>query len=232
MKKRTFLESLNDAVEGFVYVIRQEQNMRVHFLFAFFVLLLAIFLGVSRIEWIILSSVVTFVLVAEMINTAIEETLDLVHGAFHPVARIIKHISAGVVLVTVVNSIIVGFFIFSRYLRPPFELAVHHLRYSTWHLAFVSTMVAIFIVISGKAFLGKGTPFRGGPVSGHTAVAFSLWTVVLFTQTNRYAVALSFLLAALVGQSRLRSKIHSFWEVVAGAFVGFGVTALFFKLFG
>ena len=87
------------------------------------------------------------------------------------------------------------------------------------------------VVVYGKAFGKKGTPLRGGIVSGHAAVAFSLWTVLVFTQTNLFVIAVGFLLAALVAQSRLRSKIHSFREVVAGAVVGVSVTAFFFKLF-
>ena len=94
MSKRSFVESLNEAVEGFFYVVRNERNMRIHFLFAFFVLLTAIFLGVSRIEWMMLCGVVSLVLVAEMVNTAIEETVDLLRRDFDPTAKIIKHVSA------------------------------------------------------------------------------------------------------------------------------------------
>ena len=62
-------------------------------------------------------------------------------------------------------------------------------------------------------------------------MAFSLWTVLVFTQNNLFVIAVGFLMAALVAQSRLRSKIHSFWEVAAGAVVGISVTAFFFKMF-
>ena len=231
MKKRPFLHALNDAVNGFIYVVRYERNMRVHFLFAFLMLLLAIFLGASRTDWIILTTASTLVLVAEMMNTAIEETIDLVRTNFHPAAKIVKHISAGMVLVTVCNSVIVGFFIFSKYWRGPFESMVTSVRYAPLHITLVSILVSIFIVIAGKAFFKKGTPFRGGPISGHSAVAFSLWTVILSTQSNLFVIAVAFLLACLVAQSRIRLKIHSIVEVITGAVVGILVTALFFKLF-
>lgn len=231
MKRRTLLKSLNDAVGGVVYVIRHERNMRLHFLFAALVLLSAIALGVPQTQWILLCFCVMLVLVSEMINTAIEHLVDLVKDTFHPQARIIKHISAGMVLVSAVGAMIVGVLVFSRYLRAPWGLAVSEIRYAPWYIAFMSILVAIFWVIAGKAYLHKGTPFRGGPISGHTAVAFSLWTVVLFKQEDIFITAIGFLLACLVAQSRLRAKIHSFWEVVAGAFVGFSVTALFFQLF-
>ncbi len=231
MKNRSFLQSLNEAVDGFVYVIRHERNMRVHFLFAFMVLILALFLGVSRLEWIVLTSVTCLVLVAEMINTAIEHTIDLVKTEFHPAARLIKHISAGAVLVMAVNALIVGFLIFSRYWGSPFHAAAHGIKYASWHLAFASILVAIFFVVGGKAFFGRGTPFRGGPISGHSAVAFSLWTVIVCTQTNYFVMGVSLFMALLVAQSRLRAKIHTYWEVVAGAAVGTAVTLVVFRLF-
>ncbi len=231
MKKRSFLQSLNDAAGGVVYVIRYERNMSLHFLFAALVLIAAVVLGVRRIEWILLCVSVALVLVAEMINTAVEHLVDLIKNSFDPTAKVIKHISAGMVLVAAVNALIVGVFIFSNYLRTPFEYGVREIRYAPWYLTFISILAGIFIVIAAKAFLHRGTPFRGGPISGHSAAAFSLWTVLLFMQSNVFISAIGFLLALLVAQSRLRAKIHSFWEVAAGALLGMAVTALFFQFF-
>ena len=231
MRQRSFLHSLNDAIEGFIYVVRHERNMRVHFLFAFFVLLLAAVLGVSRLEWIILSTIVCFVLVAEMVNTAIEETIDLIKDTFHPVARIVKHISAGIVLLSVANAVIVGFFIFSNYWSWPLEAAVFHIRQTSWLTTFTALLVVVFLVIASKAFFRRGRPLKGGIVSGHAAAAFSLWTVVLFSQTSVLVVGVTFILALLVAMSRSWRKIHSAGEIIAGALLGVLVTALFFQIF-
>lgn len=230
-RKRSFLHSLNDAVEGFIYVIRHERNMRLHYLIAFFMLVLGVALGISRLEWIILCGTVTLVLVAEMMNTAIEETIDLVKDSFHPAARTIKHISAGMVLVTALNALIVAFFIFLKHLDGPIPFIVGKIRYANWYLTFITLLAVIFFVIAGKAFTKSGTPFRGGAVSGHTAIAFSLWTIIIYTTKDYFIIGLALLIAALVGQSRLRSKIHSLWEVVGGALIGVLGTSLFFKLF-
>ena len=120
-------------------------------------------------------------------------------------------------------------------LSDPFGAFAHEVRYSSPYATFISIFVVVFLVVWGKALFKKkghkSSAFRGGALSGHAAVAFSLWTVVLFTQDNVFVVTVSFLLAALVAQSRLRAKIHSFWEVLAGALVGALVTALFFKIF-
>ena len=230
-KKRTFLQSLNNAVEGFIYVVKSERNMRVHFLFGFLVLLFGIVIGVSRVEWMILCTIVTLVWVAEMINTAIEETLDMLAKSFHSSVRIIKDISAAVVMISALNALIVGFFIFSKYISWPLELVVMKVRYAPWTITFIALLVVSFLVIAAKAFFHSGTPFRGGLVSGHAAAAFSLWTTIFLTNQNLFIVGVTFLLAALVAQSRLRAKIHSIWEVLAGGVLGFLVTALFFQLF-
>ena len=231
MRKRSFLHSLNNAVEGFIHVVRHERNMRIHFLCAFFIMLLAFFIGVPRTDWLILCLAISLVLMAEMINTAIEQTLNLLHRDYSPTVGLIKDIAAGMVLVSAMNALILAFFIFSKYWMTPVDFMATRLRHSAGYLMFIAVLVSVFLVVYGKARGKKGTPFRGGVVSGHAAVAFSLWTVLVFTQTNLFVIAVGLMLAALVAQSRLRSKIHSFWEVTAGAVIGISVTAFFFKLF-
>ena len=230
-QRRTFVQSLNNAAEGVIYVIKNERNMRVHFMLGFLVLLIAIFIGVSRLEWIILCTIISLVLTAEMINTVVEEMVDLVEPSSRPRVRIIKDVSAGFVLVLASNALIVGFFIFSKYWSWPIQATAMHIRHASWHITFIALLVVIFFTIAGKAFFRRGTPFRGGIISGHSAVAFSIWTAVLFTYSNPFVLGAMFLLAALVAQSRLRAKIHSLGEVITGALIGFLVTALFFQIF-
>ena len=230
MEKRTFLESLNDAVDGFIHVAKNERNMRIHFLIGFLVLLLGIVLGISRIEWIVLCVTISLVFIAEMVNTVIEDVIDFIEKSFHPDVRLIKDMAAGFVLISGINAVIVGFLIFSNYWSWPLELAVFHIRYSSWHITFFSLLVVIALVIGAKVYFHRGTPLKGGVVSGHAAVAFSLWTAVLFTQPNIFVIAATFFLALLVAQSRLRAKIHTVGEIATGAVLGFLVTALFFKI--
>lgn len=230
-QRRTLVQSLNDAVEGIIYVIKNERNMRVHFLLGFLVLVAAILVGVSRIEWIILWTIISLVWASEMINTVIEEMLDLVEPFFHPNVRMIKDVSAGFVLVVAINAMIVGSLIFSKYISAPIQITALEIRHASWHITFMALLVVIFFVVSGKVFFHRGTPFRGGILSGHSAVAFSVWTAVLFTYSNPFAIGATFFLAALVAQSRLRAKIHSLKEVIAGGLVGFLVTSLLFQIF-
>jgi diacylglycerol kinase (ATP) len=229
--RRTLAQSLNAAVEGFIHVIRHERNMRIHFLIAFLVLLAAILLGVDRFEWIILCFAVSFVLVAEMANTVIEETMDFIQVTYHPAIQLIKDVSAGAVLVTALNAVIVGFLIFTKHLTWPLEIVVFRIKHSPAEVTLVSLLAVIFVVIAGKAFFHKGKPLHGGIISGHAAVAFSLWTAVVFVQSNHYVTFATLALALLVVQTRLRAKIHTVWEVLGGAAVGILVTALFFRAF-
>lgn len=232
MNDRNFVDSLNDAVEGILHALRHERNMRIHFLFAVFVLVLAAFIGVSRIEWIVLSLVVTLVLVAELLNTAVEEIVDLVQATYHPAARIIKHLSAGLVLVTAVNAMIAGFFIFSRYWAWPFEAATLSFKRAPGYLTFIALLGVVLTVVGSKAFLHSGTPFRGGAISGHAAVAFSLWAVIVHTSDDVLVKALALILAVLVARSRWKARIHTVWQALAGALVGALLTSLLFKIFG
>lgn len=232
------IQSLNDAADGFVHMVRTERNMRIHFFFGFLVLVAATLFGINRAEWMILCASIALVFVTEMINTVIEDTLDAVEPRLtHPVRRI-KHAAAAAVLVSALNALIIGFLVFSTYWSTPFERMIR-VRYASWHVTFITLLMVIFLTVAGKAFFGRGpghpaghgTPFRGGAVSGHAAVAFALWTVVLFSQTNAFIVMVTLLLALLVAQSRLRAKIHSLIEVLAGAAIGFLVATLFFQVF-
>jgi diacylglycerol kinase (ATP) len=62
--------------------------------------------------------------------------------------------------------------------------------------------------------------------SGHAALAFALATCVAFMTERVVAATLAYLMAALVAQSRIEGKIHSFWETVAGSLLGILVALL------
>ncbi len=100
MRQRRLVESFNSAMEGFVYVFKTQRNMRFHFLIGLFAVLLGIFLNFTYIELMILYLAIAFVLFAEMFNTAVEYTIDIVKEEFHPLARIVKDICAGAVLLS------------------------------------------------------------------------------------------------------------------------------------
>ena len=230
MGRQTLIESLNSAAEGFVYVLRTQRNMRLHFLFATLVLVLGIYLELPKMELLLLLGAITLVLVLEMVNTAMELTIDLVKSAYHPLARIIKDIAAGAVFLAAMNALIVGYVIFSRRFVLHIEDGIQRIARSPWQLTLMALIVVMFLVRAGKILLGKGTPFRGGMPSGHAAFAFSVWTIIVFSTRNGLVMLLSFVLAFLIARYRMKDKIHTFWEVLTGSVLGILITALVFQL--
>ncbi len=230
MRERGLVESFNAAVEGFVYVLKTERNMRVHFLSALFIILLSIYLNFSMTDVVILCTVIAFVLMTEMINTTVELVVDVVKPEYHPVARIIKDVSAGAVLIAAINAVIVGYTIFSRHLPFPLEAGIARIRQSPWHATFISIILVFGSAIIGKIIFHKGTPLRGGMPSGHSAVAFSIWTIITFMTDNSIVVILSFVMAFLIARHRVKDAVHTIWEVVAGGILGVLLTTLVFQL--
>lgn len=118
-KKLTF--SFKCALEGIGYALKYDQNLRIHFLFAFLVILLSIYFRVNPFEMGILGIMILLVISTEMINSAIEQMVDLITNEHKQEAKIAKDVSAGMVLLTAMGSVIVGFLIFLPYILKLFK---------------------------------------------------------------------------------------------------------------
>ena len=223
--------SFNYAFEGVIYVVRTQRNMRVHFAVALSVLPL----GVTRFELLALLLSVSFVLIAEMFNTALEKAIDVATNSFDPLARTAKDVAAGAVLVAAVNATFVGYLVFAERLRNPSRRAIDTVRGSPVHLTVIALALVIMIVIALKARTDRETLLRGGLPSGHAAVAFGGWVAVTFAVADyRHAVLVStvvFLMATLVAQTRVEAGVHTTPEVILGALLGATVTAAVFQAF-
>jgi len=230
MAQHKLVESLNRAVEGFIYVLKTQRSMRIHFLFATLVLTLGLYLNLPKAELLLLLGAIALVLVLEMFNTAIELTVDLIKNAYHPLARIIKDVTAGAVFLAALNAAVVGYVVFSRRLGIHVADGITRIAHSPWYVTFIALLAVLFIVLIGKVFFHKGTPFRGGMPSGHAAFAFSIWTIIVFSTGNALVMFLSFVLAFLIARHRMKDNIHTLWEVLAGALLGILATALVFQL--
>ncbi|MGE5172945.1 MAG: diacylglycerol kinase [Betaproteobacteria bacterium] len=232
MKPKTWFESANVAIDGVIYSVRTQRHMRYHLYAALVALILSLVLNISRSDFTLLCMAIVLVLVTEMLNTAIETTVDMISQEFHPKAKLAKDIAAGVVLVASVGALTLAYLI----LYPALKAAILSRQ---WHLtkapsdviAFVSLVAVIILVIIIKAFVGKGVPLRGGMPSGHAAVSFSIWIAALYLSDSLAIIILTFLLAVMVSWSRWSSGIHRPVEVVAGALLGAGVSFLFFLIF-
>ncbi len=89
-----------------------ERNMKSHFAAAAAVLLAGWLTGLSRTEWLIIIILIGLMIALELMNAAVERTVDLVTGEFHPLAEQAKDLAAGAVLVFAFASAIIGALIF------------------------------------------------------------------------------------------------------------------------
>ncbi len=236
MYRRSTLKSFTFAFEGIVYVLRTQRNMKIHFAIAFLVMGGSLFFDLSRTELIAVMVAIAFVLVMEMVNTAVEAAIDTFGTAFDPMARIAKDVAAGAVLIAAMNALAVAYLIFFDRIAEPSQNIIHVVRQSPTHLTVIALMLVVLCAIVAKATLHRGTPFHGGMPSGHAAVAFAGWTAITYVSVSlEHGILISilgFMMAFLVAQSRVESGIHSILEVFLGAVLGILVTTILFQLWG
>ncbi|MCK8826982.1 diacylglycerol kinase [Natroniella acetigena] len=227
---QSLINSFNYAATGIIRVLKDELNMKVHFMFAILVLICGVLFNLAKVEVLILFLTITLVIFAEMINTAIEELSDLVCQEFNSKVKLIKDIAAGAVLVTAINALIVGYIIFFKGFKPLTLNLLYRIHQTPIHLTFIALVLVLLITIVVKSKFNKGTPLQGGMPSGHSAVAFCLVIIISILANDALVATLALLLGLLVAQSRIEGQIHSFWEVVCGAIIGLIVAILIFQL--
>lgn len=106
------LQSFSCAIAGIFYALIMERNMKLHFLAAVGVIFWGSYLQISRMEWGLIAFAVSLVIITEIINTAIEKTIDLITDQYHPLAKVAKNLAAGAVLVSALNAIVVAVLVF------------------------------------------------------------------------------------------------------------------------
>jgi len=113
---RKFAQSLSYAGHGIRHALRTQRNIRIHLAIAFVVFAFGVYLGLSSFELIALILTICFVLISEMINTSIEEAINLITTTHKVEAKIAKDVAAGAVLFSSICAIIVGCLIFIPHL--------------------------------------------------------------------------------------------------------------------
>ncbi len=230
----SLLASFTYAFDGIVHALRHERNMWIHFATAALVLVAALFFALSRLEVIALLVAISFVLITEMFNTAIEHVVDLITDEEDPRARIAKDVSAGAVLLAAVNSIAVAYLVFyDKITGVPYTLLTK-LRGSPIDVTVIALIIVVIVAIAVKAITHRGTAFHGGLPSVHAAVSFAGWVAVTFVAAGTtFALpisAITLAMALLVAQSRVQARIHTVVEVAVGAALGIAVTVLLFRI--
>lgn len=230
--KRGLTDSFNFAINGLIHAIRTQRNMRIHVISAIVVIIASLIFKVTKEELLLLVISITLVMTTELVNTAIESAVDATTNYYHPLVRVAKNTAAAAVLVTAVNAVAVGILIFWTPITHMTVGGISLIKTTSPYFAFAVLGIVTFIVLYLKAHIGEGTPLRGGMPSGHTAIAFAMATMMSYITGNPIVVTLSFILALIVAQSRIDTRVHTFWEVIAGALIGFSVTVVMFRLFG
>ena len=104
------------AWRGLLIVLKEENNAKVHLLSTIAALGVCYYLQVSPTDWAVICIVIGLVWITEIINTAVERFVDMVSPDFNPKAGVVKDIAAGAVLMAVIVAVVVGVFIFTKYL--------------------------------------------------------------------------------------------------------------------
>ena len=120
------LRSIGNALRGWWYVLRTQQNTWVHALATLIVFILGLWLGLSAHDWAIIILTITMVFAAEFINTAIEAVVDLASPAKHPLAKVGKDVGAGAVLLAALAAVLIGFLILGPPLWEKLKIFFNH----------------------------------------------------------------------------------------------------------
>jgi diacylglycerol kinase (ATP) len=232
-RAQNLLESFNFAAEGIIHVLRTQRNLRIHFLAAVIVLVVALVVSVSKLELIALLLAISFVFITEMINSAIEQAIDVATTSFDPLAKLAKDIAAGAVLIATVNAVAIGYLVFSGEVADRSSRLLTRLRDAPAQVTLIALVLTVLIVIATKAYTGRGTPLRGGLPSGHAAIGFAGWMAATYIagDAHRFLISsLTFIMALLVAQTRVESGVHSALEVTYGGLLGALTTLVVFQV--
>ena len=113
---KRFLNSIKYSLDGLKYAYRNEQSLIIHGFGTIIIIILGLIFQIRFIEWAILIIASVVVMAIELLNTAIEATVDLVTDKFHPLAKIAKDCGSAAGGVSGVMLAIIAIFIFIPYI--------------------------------------------------------------------------------------------------------------------
>lgn len=105
-------QGFRTAFSGLKTAFFSERNLQIHVFIGFIVIILAFIFHVSYIEKLVLLIVIGIVIALELVNTAIERTVDMMTGQKHPLAKLAKDTSAAAVLFFAIIAVMIGLAIF------------------------------------------------------------------------------------------------------------------------
>lgn len=114
---KKFFSSFDNATRGIIFLLKSEQNARVHAVITILVGVAVYVLDVTRLEAAILFMAVILVFGFEIINTAIEKVFDVCHPENHNLIRGVKDAMAGAVMISAIIAIVVGVLVFLPHIK-------------------------------------------------------------------------------------------------------------------
>ncbi|WP_079509790.1 diacylglycerol kinase family protein [Mesobacillus jeotgali] len=111
-RKHPLASSFKFGFEGIATAAARERNVQIHAAISVIVIISGFFFSINKFEWIAIILCIGGMISMEMMNTAIERTVDMYTEEFHPLAKQAKDIAAGAVLVFAIASVIIGMIIF------------------------------------------------------------------------------------------------------------------------
>ena len=220
------------AIGGIAYAVKTQRHMRIHLYTVVLIILIGLFMDLRLREMIVLLFMVSFVMVAEMFNSAIEAVVDLVSPKYQPLAKLAKDMAAGGVLITTLTSVVVELLLFlgdGRWQEIQLHVASTEVQTQPVQRLLLGLFVLFILIVVGKGLGKRGQVLKGGLVSGHAAFGFFLAISVIFLTKQLVPSLIAIFLASMIAQSRWERSIHSVVELSLGATLG-GVLAIL--LFG
>lgn len=232
---KNFLHSCSNAINGIIYSGATQANIRKQLIIGTVVMLLSLFYSFQKAEFLLITFSVFFVIVTELVNTAIEAVVDLLVDVYHPKAKIAKDVAAGAVLVAAINSIIILYFLLfkdAEFMQMN-NTIFSHITSSNTHIVFVGIILTIIVIFAMKA-ITDGRKFRGKPhatfiPSGQSAIAFAILTSIWLNTRNLFVFCLALVLSILIAGNRLYNK-KTLGEILFGAFMGVLVIILVYGI--
>lgn len=212
------LRSFRYALEGLKYTVVTQRNMRIHFLSALGVLLLSLYLPMSKVEVLVLFVTIILVLFAELINTAVEAVVDMVTEEYHPLAKVAKDVAAGAVLLTAGLAVIVGISVFYPYLNTIFTGLIQHPSYPANIGLAAIIAFDFFLTLMLKAWVHRMGRENWEP-SMITSLSFCVATLIVAVIGNLIVTLLVYFLTAMLIGTRLRIQTNRL-AVFLGAILG------------
>jgi diacylglycerol kinase (ATP) len=231
VRSRSLLWSFNYAIQGIVYALRTQRNMRLHVVAAATVLIACLVLRIGGFGLVAIVFAICLVLVTELVNTAIEATVDLAIEGLDPLAKIAKDVAAGAVFIASINAVVIAYLVLFEPVRRFAQRGMSWVEVAPASLTVIALGLVGLLVIVLKAASREGSFLHGGWPSGHTALAVGAATALGYITGSASAFVLALFIAGLVAQSRVESETHTIAQVILGAMLGLLVVTAVFQLF-